>query len=61
MMQEKLQPLNISPMTLQDVDSVSNEVLRNALESVRRRQSPDAELLDHNSHHSHHNHIRADE
>lgn len=60
-MQNKLQPLDISRMTLEDVDSVSNDVLRNALESVRRRQGTDAELLNHNSHHSHHNHMRADE
>jgi hypothetical protein len=57
MMQETLQPVDISRMTLEDVDGVSNDVLRNALESVRRRHGTGAELLSHNSHHSHTNKI----
>lgn len=56
-MQEKLLPLDISEMTLEDVDSVSNDVLRTALESVRRCQDTSPELLNHNSHHSHTNKI----
>jgi hypothetical protein len=58
-MQEKLQPLDISRMMLEDVDSVSNDVLRDALESVRRRQG--TEILNHQSHKSHGSKIGTDE
>ena len=46
----KLQPLDISKMTLDDVDKVSNDVLHSALESVIRRPG---EPLNHQSHGSH--------
>ena len=60
-MPETLQPLDISQMTLEDVDSVSNDVLRTALESVRRFQDTVPELLNHNSHHSHTNKIDSEQ
>jgi hypothetical protein len=47
---EKLQAVDISTMTLEDVDQVSNDVLREALDSVIRRQG--TELM-HQSHKSH--------
>jgi len=57
MRQEKLRPLDLAQ--LEDVDSVSNDVLREALESIRRRQGP--EILNHNSHKSHNSKIGTDE
>lgn len=48
---EKLHPLDLSKMTLEDVDNVSHDVLHEALESVIRR--PGTELLNHQSHKSH--------
>jgi hypothetical protein len=47
---EKLQPIDVSTMTLDDVDRVSNDVLREALQSVIRREN--SELM-HQSHRSH--------
>jgi hypothetical protein len=47
----ELQPLDLSKMTLEDVDQVSNDVLHEALESVIRREG--TELLNHQSHKSH--------
>jgi len=58
-MQEKLRPLDISQIRLEDVDSVSNDVLRDALESVRRREG--TEMLNHQSHKSHGSKIGTDE
>jgi hypothetical protein len=48
---EELQPLNLSQMTLDDVDNVPNDVLHEALQSVMRREG--TELLNHQSHKSH--------
>jgi hypothetical protein len=57
MSQNRLQPLDLSQ--LEDVDTVSNDVLREALESVRRRGVPD--ILNHQSHKSHGSKIGSDE
>jgi hypothetical protein len=57
--QEGLRPLDIAQLMLEDVDSVSNDVLRDALESVRRRQG--TEILNHQSHKSHGSKIGTDE
>jgi hypothetical protein len=48
-----LEPIDMSQLTLADIDAIPNEVLRGAVESVLRDQGPDA--LTHNSHRSHHN------
>ena len=48
-----LKPLDVSKMTLDDVDKLPNDVLHTALESVIRQQGP--ESLTHQSHKSHSN------
>lgn len=48
---KELEPLDISSMTLDDVDKVSHTILRTSLDSVIRRKLPDT--LMHQSHRSH--------
>jgi len=48
-----LDPIDMSRLTLANIDTIPNDVLRGAVESVLRDQGPDA--LTHNSHRSHSN------
>ena len=47
---EKLQPIDITAISLEDVDKLSNSVLRNAVESVKRNNSLPNAHKDHGSH-----------
>ena len=48
-----LEPIDMSQLTLANIDAIPNEVVRRAVESVLRDHGPDA--LMHNSHRSHSN------